>query len=82
MKTLKQRVEALEKEVKKFKKVIDQTTQLRHDVYVMKKTAAGTALQAMRKRRAGGRPISGAERCACGEMTAKRAAARGHKCNQ
>lgn len=30
----------------------------------------------------GGRPRSDAKRCHCGEMTAKRAKARGHKCER
>lgn len=32
-------------------------------------------------REGAGRPRSRAPRCACGAMTAKRAAARGHKCS-
>jgi hypothetical protein len=43
-------------------------------------TDAARALQALRKHRRGGRPRSDAPRCPCGEMTAKRAAARRHKC--
>ncbi len=31
--------------------------------------------------KSGGRPLSASERCACGEMTAKRAKARGHRCS-
>lgn len=41
---------------------------------------AARALQALRKQRKGGRPRSDAPRCPCGEMTAKRAAARNHRC--
>lgn len=32
--------------------------------------------------RKGGRPRTEAKRCPCGAMTAKRAAARGHRCQQ
>jgi hypothetical protein len=42
-------------------------------------------LQSMRKTKSGGRnggrPKSDAPRCACGQMTAKLAAIRKHKCN-
>jgi hypothetical protein len=41
---------------------------------------AARALQAMRKTRKGGRPRTDAPRCQCGKMTAKRAAARSHRC--
>jgi len=41
---------------------------------------AARAMNAARKTRAGGRPRSNAKRCPCGEMTAKRAKARAHKC--
>lgn len=44
------------------------------------KNPAAVALQALRKNRRGGRPRSADPRCACGAMTAKRAAARAHKC--
>jgi hypothetical protein len=35
-----------------------------------------------RKTRSGGRPRSRKKRCPCGEMTARRAKARGHNCNE
>lgn len=48
------------------------------------RSEAGRLLNSLRKTRSGGhnggRPRSGAPRCACGEMTLKRALARGHKC--
>ena len=47
---------------------------------VKPKNPAAVALQALRKNRRGGRPRSTAPRCACGAMTARRAAARAHKC--
>ena len=43
--------------------------------------AAGRALAELRKTFGGGRPrLQDVPRCACGEMTLKRALARGHKC--
>jgi hypothetical protein len=42
---------------------------------------AARAMNAARKTRGGGRPRSGAKRCPCGAMTAKRAKARAHKCS-
>ncbi len=44
-------------------------------------SAIRKAAAASRKIFAGGRPRSRKLRCPCGEMTAKRAAARKHKCN-
>jgi hypothetical protein len=40
----------------------------------------GRRLQSLRKTRAGGRPRTDQPRCPCGAMTAKRAKARGHRC--
>ena len=41
---------------------------------------AARTMNAARKTRGGGRPRSNKPRCACGAMTRKRAAARGHRC--
>jgi hypothetical protein len=43
-------------------------------------TDEAKAMAAARKTKAGGRPRSKKKRCPCGAMTARRAAARGHKC--
>jgi ribosomal protein S27E len=40
----------------------------------------GALFSSARKTHAGGRPRSKAKRCPCGQMTLKRALARGHKC--
>jgi hypothetical protein len=43
---------------------------------------AARTMNARRKSRAGGRPRTAGPRCPCGEMTAKRAKARYHKCGR
>lgn len=51
-----------------------------HCAHALTRSEIGALYASLRHERTGGRPRSRKKRCPCGEMTANRAAARGHVC--